>query len=59
MQDPITPNIAKAIGMTAEECDLHPKKAARLAAAKDSDVPEPPFYSTLILGIALISGRIS
>jgi hypothetical protein len=34
VQDPITQKVADAIGMTPEECDLHPKKAARLAAAK-------------------------
>ena len=34
MQDPITQNVANAIGMTANECEAHPKKASRLAAAK-------------------------
>jgi len=81
-QDPMTQNVANAIGMTAEECELQPKKAARLAAAKlrangyerrychtawergmrwyynGSDVPQPDYCATSLLGVALIEGRI-
>ena len=33
-QDPITQSVANAIGMSVEDCELYPRKAARLAAAK-------------------------
>lgn len=33
IQDPITLSVAKAIGMTVEECEENPKRAARKAAA--------------------------
>jgi hypothetical protein len=33
MQDPITQSVANAIGMTPQECESQPKKAARKAAA--------------------------
>jgi hypothetical protein len=82
LQDPITANVAAAIGMTAEECESNPKRAARKAAAclrangyskrychiawqrgmrwyyQESDVPEPDYCSTSLLGVALIEGRI-
>lgn len=82
MQDPVTKNVADAIGMTQEECDGHPKKAARLAAAKlrangyerkychlawergmrwyykGSNVAEPNYCSTSLLGVAIIEGKI-
>jgi len=82
MQDPITQNVANVIGMTAEECELQPKKAARLAAAKlrangyqrkycndawerglrwylnGSDIPQPDYCATSLLGVALIEGNI-
>jgi hypothetical protein len=83
MQDPVTQNVANAIGMSPEDCEAHPKKAARLAAAKlrangyvrkychsawsrgmrwyykDSQVPEPDYCSTSLLGVALVDGRIA
>lgn len=32
IQDPVTSSVASALGMTAEECDANPRRAARRAA---------------------------